>query len=49
MIIKLVKWVEVNVDASSVEEAMDMVDALDSEGSLEMVANYYDESDVLLN
>ena len=50
MLIRLVKTVEVEVDTDDVEEAMDIVDQMDSEGSLELLAEYYNaETDELLN
>lgn len=50
MIIRLVKWVEVEVETDDVAEAMDMVDAMDSDGSLCMQADYYNaETDEQLN
>lgn len=42
MIIRLVKWVEVEVDTDNPAEAIDMVDSMDCDGSLELVADYYD-------
>ena len=44
MIIRLVKWVEVEVDTNDEEEAMDVVDAMDSDGDLEFRAEYYNAS-----
>ncbi len=50
MIIRLVKWVEVEVETDDPAEAMDMVDAMDSDGSLELMADYYNaETDEQLN
>lgn len=50
MLIRLVKTVEVEVDADNAADAMDIVDQMDSEGTLEMVAEYFDvETDELLN
>lgn len=50
MLIRLVKTVEVEVDTDDVEEAMGIVDQMDSEGSLELLAEYYNaETDELLN
>jgi hypothetical protein len=45
-----VKSAEVVVQADSIEEAMEMVDILDSDGSIEMIATYYDmNTNMLLN
>ena len=50
MIIRLVKWVEVEVDTDDPAEAMDMVDSMDAEATLEMIADYYNaETDEQLN
>ncbi len=50
MLIRLVKTVEVEVDTEDAAEAMDIVDQMDSEGSLVMVADYYNaETGELLN
>lgn len=42
MLVRLVKTVEVEVDTDNPEEAMNMVDAMDAEGSLELIAEYFD-------
>jgi len=44
MLIKLVKSVEVDVPTNDPEEAMNIVDAMDSDGSLELIAEYFDVS-----
>lgn len=41
MIIRLVKWVEVEVDTDNPEEAKDIIDAMDNCGGLEFRAEYY--------
>jgi hypothetical protein len=49
-IIKLVKSAEVVVKAESLEMALEMVDMLDSDGSIELQAEYYDvNTNMLLN
>lgn len=47
-IIKLVKSAEVVVKAESLEIALEMVDMLDSEGAIELNAEYYDVNDNML-
>lgn len=50
MIVRLVKWIEVEVETNDPKEAMDIVDAMDADGSLCLQADYYDaETDIQLN
>ena len=41
MIIRLVKWVEVEVETDDPSEAMDIVDLMDCYGNLELMTDYY--------
>jgi hypothetical protein len=50
MIIRLVKTTEVEVDTDDIHEALEIVDQMDSEGALELIAEYFNaETDELLN
>jgi hypothetical protein len=50
MIVRLVKWIEVEVETNDPKEAMNIVDAMDADGSLGLQADYYDaETDIQLN